>query len=136
MIPGMAVTGKGQLARVCDLCGGVDDHPRHVIAGTMSDRFPAPSAEIIQAVIANAPAGHTDRLLDALVDTSSSDRHMDCCREAGCPTGECDLYTRGAETKRGRALRTHLESLTGDDIIRLAYEVLDENAAPSIVKGE
>lgn len=131
MIPGMANSAK----RVCDLCGGVDDHPRHVIAGTTADVFPTPTAAIIQRVITNAPEGHTDRLLDSLMDTASSDRHMDCCREAGCPDGSCEVMTRGAEAKRGRALRTHLEALTADDIVQLAQDVLAEHDA-SIVKGE
>jgi hypothetical protein len=35
-------------------------------------------------------------------------RHMDCCREAGCPTGSCDEVTAGAEDLRGEELREHL----------------------------
>jgi hypothetical protein len=35
-------------------------------------------------------------------------RHMDCCREAGCPDGTCNEVTKGAEDKRGPALVKHL----------------------------
>ena len=35
-------------------------------------------------------------------------RHMDCCREAGCPDGTCDEVTAGAEDLRGDELVQHL----------------------------
>ena len=39
-------------------------------------------------------------------------RHMDCCREAGCPTGACDEVTAGAEDLRGEELLEHLTTRT------------------------
>jgi hypothetical protein len=63
--------------RSCDLCGGEDDHPRHVTA---------------------------------LADGGTLMRHMDCCREAGCPDGSCDEVTQGAEKLRGDELVQHLTS--------------------------
>lgn len=38
-------------------------------------------------------------------------RHMDCCREAGCPDGRCDVVTAGAEDKRGADLADHVTAL-------------------------
>jgi hypothetical protein len=35
-------------------------------------------------------------------------RHLDCCREAGCPTGSCGEVTAGAESLRGDELREYL----------------------------
>lgn len=128
--------GPGFRLRVCDLCGGVDNHPRHVVAGGLPDLFPRARGVIVQAVIKNAPAAELEKLLGELLDTSSSDRHMDCCREADCPDGSCHLWTRGAEAKRGKALLTHLESLTEADVERLAREIIAEGEALSIVKGE
>jgi hypothetical protein len=109
----MANVGNGHLLRVCDLCGAVDDHPRHVLAGGARDIFPPPTADIVRAVIAAAPADEQDRLLADLLDTSSSDRHLDCCREAGCPLpaddpSNCAAKTAGAESARGAALVKHL----------------------------
>lgn len=104
----MTNIGNGRLVRVCDLCGGVDDHPRHVLAGGVPDIFPQPSEDILDRVLENAPAADRARLVRDLLDTSSSDRHMDCCREAGCPDGSCDAQTAGAESKRGGALLKHL----------------------------
>lgn len=107
----MSNIGKGRILRVCDLCGGVDDHPRHVIAGPTPDVFVQPAAVIVRAVMANAPADEQDRLLNELIDTSSSDRHMDCCRKFSCPDGSCNVVTEGAEDKRGAALLKHLVGL-------------------------
>jgi hypothetical protein len=46
----------------------------------------------------------------ALDDGGTQMRHMDCCREAGCPTGACDEVTAGAEDLRGDELLEHLTS--------------------------
>lgn len=116
--------GNGHALRVCDVCGGVDDHPRHVLAGGVPGVYQAPTADVVRKVMKAAPAAELDRLLGDLLDTSSSDRHMDCCREAGCPNGLCDAVTAGAETKRGSALLRHLIGLrdapgaTGDDVVK------------------
>jgi hypothetical protein len=69
--------GGGRVLRVCDLCGGVDDHPRHVLAGGGSDIYPAPSDEIVGKVAAAAPPEDHGRLLRELTDTSSRDLQLD-----------------------------------------------------------
>jgi hypothetical protein len=104
----MADIGDGRPLRVCDLCGGVDDHPRHVIAGANPDGFPRVADGVVEQVLANAPEEYRGRLLRELLDTGSSDRHLDCCREAGCPDGSCDIVTRGAEYLTGADLLDHL----------------------------
>lgn len=104
----MGNIGNGRTLRVCDVCGGVDDHPRHVIAGGEADRFDRPSDEILGRVMDAAPPAERIRLVRELLDTGTSDRHMDCCRDAGCPDGTCDRVTAGAESKRGAALLKHL----------------------------
>jgi hypothetical protein len=100
--------GGGRALRVCDLCGGVDDHPRHVLAGGDQDAFPKPTPEIVRRVVESAPEKDADRLLADLLDTGTSDRHMDCCREVGCPDGSCRAVTAGAEDLRGADLLNHL----------------------------
>lgn len=104
----MANIGGGRLLRVCDICGGVDDHPRHVLAGGAPDLYPIPGDDILAKVLDNAPQEEKARLVRELMDTSSSDRHMDCCREAGCPDGTCNQVTAGAEDLRGAKLLKHL----------------------------
>lgn len=108
--------GGDRPLRVCDLCGGVDDHPRHVLTGgTQTDDgmvpFEKPGQDILAKVLANAPESDRVRLVDELLDINASDRHMDCCRVAGCPDGTCNTQTAGAEELRGGALLTHLENL-------------------------
>jgi hypothetical protein len=117
--------GGGRRLRVCDLCGGVDDHPRHVVAGSIPGDAVAPqiSQDIADRVLEAAPREDATRLLRDLYDPSTSDRHMDCCRQAGCPDGTCDLVTAGAENKRGAALLKHLTSVR-------------ESLADDAVKGE
>lgn len=103
----MADIGDGRPLRVCDLCGQVDDHPRHVIAGNVGGAF-APSDGALDNVLAEAPEDQRRELVRALLDTTSSDRHLDCCRDAGCPDGSCDRVTEGAEGLTGADLLDHL----------------------------
>jgi hypothetical protein len=102
--------GGGRALRVCDLCGGVDDHPRHVIAGTAEDAFARPSDEIVNKVLDAAPAGDRARLVRDLTDTTSSDRHLDCCAAAGCPTGTCGPQV-GDAPGIGKKMLDHLMSI-------------------------
>jgi hypothetical protein len=120
----MADIGNGRVVRVCDLCGGVDDHPRHVIAGTAAEAFPAPGDDIVNKVLDAASAADRARLLRELMDTSSSDRHLDCCAAAGCPTGTCGPQVAGAPGT-GRAMLDHVMAIEDPPADR-----------PDIVKGE
>jgi len=106
----MADIGGGRPLRVCDLCGAVDDHPRHVIAGTVDGTF-RPSDDALARVLAESPEDQRAELVRSLLDTTSSDRHLDCCRDAGCPDGSCDVRTAGAEGLTGADLLDHLIKL-------------------------
>jgi hypothetical protein len=109
----MSDIGNGRLLRVCDLCGGVDDHPRHVIAGAAPDAFVRPDDDILNRVLELAPPQERARLVRDLMDTAASDRHMDCCRAAGCLDGSCDIQTAGVEDLRGADLLEHLMGREG-----------------------
>jgi hypothetical protein len=105
--------GGDRPLRVCDLCGGVDDHPRHSLAGTVPGQaaWPEPSEDVVNQVLETAPAEQRARLMRDLMDTATTDRHLDCCAAAGCPgEGEfnCAYRIAGAEGKTGRALLNHL----------------------------
>jgi hypothetical protein len=117
--------GDGRALRVCDLCGGVDDHPRHVIAGHDADGFQRPGDDIVNKVLNSAPAEHRARLLRELTDTSSSDRHLDCCAAAGCPTDTCGPQVKDAKGKTGAAMLDHLVNL--DDPFADRPEVVTGN---------
>ena len=102
--------GGDRPLRVCDICGAVDDHPRHVIAGVIVGAF-RPTEDALRRVLAEAPEDQRERLVFELADTTSSDRHLDCCRQVGCPDGSCGVMTSGAEDKRGSELLDHLVSV-------------------------
>jgi hypothetical protein len=110
------MTEPSRPLRVCDACGGVDDHPRHSFGGPVAGVFPAPTDELVDKVLGAAPEGERGRLLRELLDTSSLELHKDCCRDRGCPTGTCGqeldavgdlrgLELRDALTERGRRLQ-------------------------------
>lgn len=96
--------------RVCDSCGGVDDHPRHVVATEPGRGATRP--EVAEAALAAVPAAARADVVRQVNDTSTTMKHMDCCRADGCPDGSCHTLTRGAEDKRGADLLAHL---TGRD---------------------
>lgn len=100
--------GDSRPLRVCDLCGGVDDHPRHSFGGPMRDAFRQAPDEIVDKVLEAAPADQRARLLRELMDTSSLDLHKDCCRDAGCPTGTCNEELDEVGELRGAELRDAL----------------------------
>jgi hypothetical protein len=93
--------------RICDLCGGVDDHPRHVIAYAAGDGV-TPTEAALKAMEAAGPLGVGAEIMAQISDTSTTMRHMDCCREAGCPDGTCNEVTAGAEDLKGDKLVKHL----------------------------
>ena len=88
-----------------------DDHPRHVVYAPGAPEA-VPSDETISTALANIQAdkpGAAQALKD-LMDTASIMRHMDCCREVGCPDGSCSVVTEGAEDLKGSDLVQHLTS--------------------------
>ena len=114
--------GDGRVLRVCDLCGGVDDHPRHVLAGNEPDVFARPSDAILNRVVDAAPAEERGRLVRELIDTTSSDRHLDCCAAAGCPTGTCGPQVADVPGT-GQQMLDHLVNLDDpfadrDDVVK------------------
>jgi hypothetical protein len=103
--------GGGRAAQVCDRCGGVDDHPRHHQGGGAAGVYDTPSPDVVRKVAAasaDLPPEVADRLMTELLDTGTTSLHKDCCREAGCPTGECDSQLVGWDGKVGAGLLNHI----------------------------
>ncbi len=96
--------GEGRPMRVCEVCGGYDDHPRHVVVSAEGE-VGVPSPEIVDKMVANGASGQA--ITDAM-DPTTQIRHLDCCAEAGCPDGTCNEQIAGAEGKTGRALLDHV----------------------------
>lgn len=95
--------------RMCDVCGGVDAHPRHVFAYAGGDGVTSP--EVANQALENAGSADRMAILQQIQDNTTIMRHLDCCRETGCPDGTCNYATAGAEDLRGDDLLKHL---TGD----------------------
>lgn len=79
--------------RVCNVCGGVDQHPRHSFTGVIPGVW-EPDAELAQTVESNLTAltesgkisvGEAIAIGREFWDDTSTDRHIDCCASAGCP---------------------------------------------------
>lgn len=92
--------------RMCDACGGVDTDPRHVWDYAEGDGASDP--QVAAVAVRNAKPDDLGAIMAQIADTRTIMRHMDCCREAGCPDGTCNEVTKGAEDKRGAALVRHL----------------------------
>jgi hypothetical protein len=88
--------------RSCDVCGQVDDHPRH----THHPEAPVDvNSEHIDAVLdLGLDSEVRNRIVREISDPMSQQRHFDCCRAAGCPDGTCN----DAPDLTGQALIDHL----------------------------
>jgi len=76
--------------RSCDECGKIDDHPRHIFA--VGESTYAVNADAVEAAYNDKSLSGAElvAIVKDLEDTTSLTRHMDCCRQAGCPTGDCE----------------------------------------------
>lgn len=92
--------------RYCDLCGGLDDHPRHVRPLGKAE----PDHVNSQAFLDGLPSGPTSALAQ-LVDRRIRVAHMDCCAANGCP--DCTVTEAENGGLRGQALIDHLEAQRG-----------------------
>ena len=96
--------------RSCDVCGQIDDHPRHTFIIATDGPRPDQPLPVNQAAI---QAAYEDksltgpelvRIVKQLEDVTEQQRHMDCCRAAGCPDGSCNRDTVAVEGLKGDKL--------------------------------
>lgn len=102
------MTEETRPLRMCDTCGGVDDHPRHVFAHAPGDGVTSTETAGLALRNAGDDEAASVAILAQVMDNTTVMRHMDCCREAGCPDGTCNIVTKGAEDLKGDALVAHL----------------------------
>jgi hypothetical protein len=76
--------------RVCDVCGGVDEEARHVVAHA-PDQAPTVERAITLKVVGDESLTAEQKVdaLNSLEDGTLQIRHIPCCAKAGCPTGTC-----------------------------------------------
>lgn len=102
--------------RMCDACGGVDDHPRHVHGTAVGESNTTP--DIVAKALDNVGSLGNDldrasarlAVLGHVQDSSTQMKHLDCCAADGCPDGTCQLTVQGADGKTGDAMLKHVQS--------------------------
>jgi len=77
--------------RICDVCGGVDAFPRHMLAAPQG-AIPVNQANLVK-LMDDQTLSSVDRarIVADIIDTTTQLRHHDCCRKVGCPDGTCNL---------------------------------------------
>lgn len=95
--------------RVCDVCGQVDDHPRHTF-GAASGTFRVNQGALASVLSTDMAIMDQVRLITEISDTSTQYRHMDCCAQAGCPDGSCTAIIGEVKGAQGDALVKKLTS--------------------------
>lgn len=106
--------------RICDECGGVDDHPRHNIAYATGDGVTPP--EVGAKALTNAGQygeAAVAVILEQIQDTRMMSFHMDCCSARGCFDRSCDSILREVDG-------------TGDELRSSIQEVFPEGIEPVI----
>ena len=91
MEPSVTVSYGKRHNRICDVCGGFDDHPRHVISLAEVTSPPPVTPELVKklALTVDLSSDGGVAALADLYDQSLMLRHPDCCRSVGCPDGSC-----------------------------------------------
>jgi hypothetical protein len=84
--------------RFCDVCGGLDDHSRHVISGVQGGIGKPDDATLKGFDF----AGATPYAVELLLNPTVRVRHVDCCAAEGCPS--CIEQEKLTEGKRGDEL--------------------------------
>jgi hypothetical protein len=93
--------------RICDVCGQVDNHPRHTLTASLGE-IPVNQANLARVL------GMTDltdevkaAIVADIVDTTTQLRHFDCCTNVGCPDGTCNNHSNALV---GAALLADIEA--------------------------
>lgn len=105
------MTTPARLKRLCDLCGGLDDHPRHVFGVPTGFPGAVPSDEFIDKI----PDGTPARAIAEVLDPGTLVRHMDCCAATGCDVCTAAEATHSGQL-RGPELVAHIESGALDNL--------------------
>lgn len=96
--------------RMCDSCGQIDDHPRHVHGTGTGEANTTP--EVLSLAVAASEGDEEARqaVLRHAQDSTTQMKHLDCCAADGCPDGTCQLTAQGAAGKTGPDMLKHVQS--------------------------
>lgn len=98
------MTSPERMLRLCDVCGGLDDHPRHVQWVPVDTVGAVPDMSFFDAL----PSAVPPRAVAEIMDPTTIVRHQDCCAAQGCAICQATEAANGGA--RGDAL---LESIQG-----------------------
>lgn len=101
----MANIGDDRPLRGCEVCGGVDDHPRHACLVPVGYAGAVPQGDVLQKLLDNGISGVA---LSEAMDAQTTMRHIDCCAAAGCPDGSCPPVVAQTNGVTGKKLLDHL----------------------------
>lgn len=104
------MTTPARAMRLCDLCGGYDDFPRHVT----SLPYASPDAVPSRDFLASLPEGVSPLAVAELMDATTYVRHMNCCADAGCLI--CAEVVAACGNAEGQALTDALTSGAADNL--------------------
>lgn len=107
--------------RLCDVCGQLDDHPRHVTGLHVDSQEGLPSPEFLAQLDAAAGERHanglppipTSAVAELMIPTTIV-RHHDCCAAQGCSICSTILGVTGDVT--GDELLAVIQSGVIDDL--------------------
>ena len=119
--------------RICDVCGGVDDHARHVLAAGVGE-IPV-NQENLSKVLADTTLDPDTKaaLVADIIDTTTQLRHIDCCRNIGCPDGTCNIVLPAHVALTGAEQLEYIQT-TGQEAIQ-AVLAAAEAATPESVES-
>lgn len=123
-----------RLLRVCDICGGVDDGPRHRIGYGPGDAPPVRQDLIKQVLEGGYDTDTTARAIAELNDTTVRSAHLDCCADNGCFDRSCDEVRKivGDDLKDDDLL----EALTSGDVDHVGVELTEKRAEVARAQAE
>ena len=116
---------SGRPLRGCEVCGQVDDAPRHVVA-VEDGSAGVPGPDTLRALV---DAGISDEGLVAILDPTTSIRHMDCCASVGCPAepgAQCGDSERAGSGQKNDDLLLHI---AGRDAVTAEAERITREAS-------
>lgn len=110
--------------RLCDSCGQVDDHPRHVY-GTQEGESPTSPEVAEKALSAAKTAEDRSEILRQVMDTATTVKHMDCCAAEGCQI--CAEVLRASGVPEGTIGAKLVKALTSGKVDGLGESITERN---------
>lgn len=85
-----------RLVQGCDVCGQVDDHPRHTKFYPVGEGDASASLQALQKAM---DSNISPEALRDMADAGRAVRHFDCCASQGCQVCAKTLHTVGEDLR-------------------------------------